>query len=185
MQAQEKWILKKSEDGIEVYSRKLNNEKYREIKVVCAFKTTEKKLVEVLKNVDDHKTWVYNTRLSYLLKRKATDTLIYYTEISVPWPANNRDVVIQLTFHKDSMNNILNIEARNIQGMVPIKKDIVRIPYSLSNWSIKEVNINKIQIEYILKIDPGGALPVWLVNYTAAIGPLKTFKKLKMLTENL
>src|SRR5476649_2241360 len=68
--AQEKWELKKNEDGIAVYTRKLNNERYREIKVICEFKATAARLTKILQDVDHHSDWVYNTKDSHLVKRK-------------------------------------------------------------------------------------------------------------------
>jgi hypothetical protein len=37
---------------------------------------------------------------------------------------------------------------------------------------------NKIQIEYILKINPGGGIPPWMVNMFIARAPFETFKNL-------
>ena len=68
--AQEKWDLKKNENGIAVYTRKLNTGKFKEIRVICEFNGTMAQLTKVLQNVNHHKDWVYNTKVSYLIKRK-------------------------------------------------------------------------------------------------------------------
>src|SRR4051812_17142877 len=82
--AQEKWTLKKNENGIAVYTRKLNSEKFKEIRVVCEFEASADKLIEVLQDVNHHKEWVYKTTESYLISRKNKDTLFYYSKISLP-----------------------------------------------------------------------------------------------------
>src|SRR5215211_5336320 len=84
--AQEKWTLKRNENGIAVYTRKLNSEKFKEIRVVCEFEASTDKLIEILKDVNHHKDWVYKTTESYLISTKNKDTLFYYSKIDLPWP---------------------------------------------------------------------------------------------------
>jgi hypothetical protein len=83
---QDEWALKKNENGIAVYTRKLNNEKYKEIRVICEFNGRAERLIQILQDVDGHKNWVYKTTKSYLISRKNQDTLFYYSEIDLPWP---------------------------------------------------------------------------------------------------
>jgi hypothetical protein len=37
----------------------------------------------------------------------------------------------------------------------------------------------KLRVEYVLSTDPGGAIPGWLVNLGATVGPVNSFRKLK------
>ena len=180
--AQEAWNLKRNQDGIEVYTRKLGNEKYKEIRVITTFNASQVQLVKVLKDVEHHKEWVYNAKRAYLLSKKGPDTIYYYMEASLPWPASNRDMVTQLTFHFDT-GNVLRITALGVSGIVPLNKTLIRIPYSLSEWTVTALNKKQIKIEYVIKINPGGSIPPWLVNYTASIAPYNSFKKLRQRVE--
>jgi hypothetical protein len=126
---------------------------------------------------------VYNTKISYLIKRKSKDTLFYYSEVSLPWPMANRDLAIRLTFEKDSLNKTLKVQARSTDNILPDKPGLVRVPYSLGLWTIITLPNNHIKIDYTFSVNPGGALPVWLVNSMATAGPYNTFKNLKGLIE--
>lgn len=181
--SQEEWSLKKDKNGIAVYTRKLNNEKYKEIRVVCEFRASTNDLAEVLQDVDHHKDWVYKTIKSYLISRKNRDTLFYYSEISLPWPASNRDATVQLAFAHDAVNNNLAISVRSLPDLLPRKPGLIRVPYSLGLYQVSGLPGNRIKIDYTLRVNPGGSLPAWLVNYTATIGPYNTFVKLKELVE--
>jgi hypothetical protein len=181
--AQEEWTLKKNENGIAVYTRRLNSEKYKEIRVICEYNASADQLIKILQDVNNHKDWVYKTTKSYLINRKNKDTLFYYSEISVPWPASNRDAVVQLAFAKDTANKKLSISVRSIPNLLPQKPNIIRVPYSLGLYNVTTLPNNRIKIDYTLSVDPGGSLPAWLVNYTATIGPYNTFLKLKELVE--
>jgi hypothetical protein len=134
--------------------------------------------------VNHHKDWVYGTKVSHLIARKTHDTTIYYSEIALPWPVANRDIVVQLSFEQDTIQKILKIQARGIAGILPKKPNLIRVPYSLGLWNVTSLPNKKIKIEYMFSVNPGGALPVWLVNFTATAAPFNTFKKLKKLMEN-
>ena len=58
-------------------------------------------------------------------------------------------------------------------------KDIVRIQESYSKWVITPLQNGQVKIEYELRVDPGGKVPVWLINMFATKGPFETFKKLR------
>jgi hypothetical protein len=181
--AQENWLLRRNENGIAVYSRMLSSDKYKEIRVICEFNTTLEKLLKVLEDVNDHKNWVYKTTQSYLINRKGKDTLYYYSEMAVPWPASNRDAVVQLLVSKDSLRNTL-VAIRSMPTLLPKKPGIVRVPFSLGIYKISILSSKRLKIDYTLSVDPGGAIPAWLVNYTATMAPYNTFINLKGLVEH-
>jgi len=179
VQAQDKWELKKNENGIEVYARQLANSKLKEIRVICELDATLAELVSVLQDVSNHKTWVYSTRNSYLVKKINANTLIYYTESDLPWPVSDRDLIVELQVNPQPENQQYIIRAKGISDYLPPKPNLVRVPYSLALWKITPVPGNKIKIDYTFSVDPGGSIPAWLINSTAAIGPYNSFIKLR------
>jgi hypothetical protein len=179
--AQEKWQLIKDADGIKIYSRRLASEKFKEIKVNFELAASEDQLVGILKNITHHKDWSYGTRRTYLISKKNKDTIIYYSEVALPWPLSNRDLVIELSFKKDTLTKMLRIQARSIAGILPPKPDLVRVPYSLAVWDVRVLSDKLLEIQYTLSTDPGGALPAWLVNLAASTGPYNSFRKLRNL----
>jgi len=182
--AQDSWELKKNEDGIAVYTRKLDNEKFKEIHVVCEINGNIKQLYGILQNVNHHKDWVYGTMDSHLINRNSADTIYYYSSVHLPWPASDRDLTVQLILKRDNNDKTLHVHAMGINNLLPKKPKLVRVPYSLGLWNVSTLNGNKIKIDYIFSVDPGGSLPAWLVNMMAVRGPFNTFKNLKGLMEN-
>jgi hypothetical protein len=183
--AQDKWQLVKNEDGIKVYTRLLNNEKYKEIKADFQLKATPDQLIGVLQNVSHQKDWSYGTKRAYIISKKGKDTLIYYSEISLPWPLSNRDLVIELSFKKDTINKILHIQAKSIAGILQAKPNLVRVPFSLAVWDVSILPDKQLKVQYTFSTNPGGALPAWLVNFAASVGPYNSFHKLKDIIRKL
>lgn len=177
--AQAKWQLAKDDNGTKIYTRRQPSEKFKEVRAIFELDATEDQLVSVLQDIPHHNAWSYGTKRTYLISRKGKDTIIYYSEVALPWPFANRDLVIELTFKKDTVNSVLHIQAKSIPGIVPRYPDLVRVPYSLATWEVTPVSDKKLRIEYVLSTDPGGSIPGWLVNLGATVGPGNSFRKLK------
>jgi len=129
-------------------------------------------------DVEHLKDWVYNTKLSYLIKRISPLEIYYYTETYIPWPMSNRDVVVHLRIMKDSLQRFMRVTSINENRFVPEKDGKVRVVYSSINWYVTMPTPRTISVIYTFEADPGGSLPAWLVNSFADKGPYESFKKL-------
>jgi hypothetical protein len=175
--SQYKWKFVREKDSIKVYESETAT-KYKAIKVECVLQGTYDKLIAILNDVSLHKRWVYNNKLSYILKRNSIHDFYYYTETIFPWPMSNRDAVIHLTMKRDSLDRFLQITAVGKPNNIPEKKDIVRVPRTSVTWWVTRPTVTTIKIVYTFDADPGGSVPSWLVNSFADKGPLESFKKL-------
>lgn len=179
--AQNDWQLKKDEDGIRVYTGSTDGSRLKSIKVICELDGSLSQLTALLLDAKAHEDWVYNTRSSYVVKQISPTEQIYYSEIGLPWPMTNRDVVVLMTFQQDASTRVLQVNADAIKGDVGIKKGIVRVSHSSVVWKVTPVSSQKMRVEYVAQADPGGNVPAWIVNAFSTKGPLETFKRLKKL----
>ena len=178
--AQKDWKLAKQKEDIKIYTSSVPNSNVKAIKVECEFKAKASELVALLLDVETSADWVYHTKSAKLIKRVSPSELYYYSEVSVPWPVENRDFVAHLTVTQHPASKLVTVDGPAVSGFVPVKKGIVRIAHSTGKWSILPVANNRIKVEYTLHVDPGGSLPTWLVNLFATDGPLHIFKQLKL-----
>lgn len=179
--AQDNWELKKNENGIAVYTRGISNEKLKEIRVVCELPGTTAGLISLLQNVSGHPKWVYLAEKAELVKRLSPRSLVYYTTTDMPWPVTNRDLVVEFSYEEIPGTKNITIRAKSVADYLPPKKGYVRVPYSLATWEVVPLPDNKIKVDYVFRVNPGGAIPSWLVNMAAATGPYNTFVKLREL----
>jgi hypothetical protein len=175
--AQQKWDLKKDDDGIQVYTRKAAKGNIRELRVVCELDATKAQLINTLENVGDYTSWVYSNKKSSILKMISPQNIIYYTQSHLPWPIKDRDLVIELNIV--STPDVLNIQAKSISDYLPKNENYIRVPYSLAQWKVTQAPGNKLKVDYTFSIDPGGNIPSWIVNATMTFGPFNSFAKLK------
>lgn len=177
--AQIQWQLRTQKDGIKVYSSDVPSSKIKAIKVIGDFYATPEQLAAVVMDVNTATDWVYHLKSSTLIKKVSANEIYYYAEVSLPWPAANRDFVAHLTANQNPHSKVVTIDGPAVQGYVPVKKGLVRIDNSIGKWIITPIGPNKVRVEYSIHVDPGGSLPSWLVNMFADEAPVQIFKNLK------
>lgn len=169
------WKLEKDKNGIRVYSRHLTDSKLKEVKVTSTINATLSQLAAFVSDIDHYKEAVYRVAEAHLVKRVSDREFYYYSETEMVWPVSNRDLVIRMEFEMDRATRTLRIRGTNAPDILPPKKGIVRIPHWHSLWTVQELDSKRLQIEYTFEVDPGGELPVWLVNALIAVGPYQSF----------
>ena len=172
------WKLRKSNERIKVFSSSEPHSDFDIIKVEAEVDGTIQKLVSILKDVGNNNKWVYKTRRSYRIDSVNADEFLYYAETAVPWPFSNRDVVIKMLFIPDTINKKLIVQATGIPEAIPQKQGLVRIKKFDGYWQVTQESNNKITINYLLKVDPGGSIPPGISNLFVSNGPFETFNNL-------
>jgi len=178
--AQSDWKLSADKEGIKVYTSIVPDSKIKAVKVECDLNATPSQLVAVVMDINTAPDWVYHVKSAKMVKQVSPSELYYYSEVSLPWPAANRDFVAHLTVSKDPATKIITIDGPAVPGYVPVKKGIVRIANSSGKWVITPIGANQVHVQYSIHVDPGGSLPAWLVNIFATDAPLKIFENLRV-----
>jgi hypothetical protein len=178
LRAQEDWRLKRNDDGIKVYTKNTENSNFKTIKVECIINARMSQLVAFLLDVDRQCDWVYNNKCSRLLKKVCGNEIIFYSEISVPWPCTNRDYISHITITQPSPALVV-IDARAEPDLVPNQEGKVRVRTSNARWEVTPLGPGQLKIVYTVKFDPAGSVPAWLVNMFVTKAPYQTFMKLR------
>lgn len=179
--AQTAWELKKDDEGIKVYTGSIPNSNIKAVKVTCILNASLSGLTALLLDSKAHEQWVYNTKTSYLVKQLSASSQLYYSEISMPWPLTNRDVVVEMNISQTPGTNVMYVSANAVAQYVPLNKNKVRVTMSKVSWTVTPIGNNQLSVVYIGQADPGGDIPAWLANSFSTKGPFETFKKLKEL----
>jgi len=177
--AQNAWTLKKDKNGIKVFSRDNTHSKFNELKVETFLKARLSDLAAVILDIPDYPQWSFNVKSCKLLRQVSPSELYIYTEISSPWPADNRDLPIHIKITQDPATKQMTIAVECIPDLVPRQKNIVRVPVSKETWLVTPVDASTIRIDYQLEVDPGENPPAWLINMFSVKGPYETFSRLK------
>jgi hypothetical protein len=177
--SQSAWELKKDKDNIRIYSRSVKDCKFNELKAVFDLPGNFTQLRSILEDVSNYKSWVYSTSSSTLIERRSESEIVYYSQVSAPWPLSNRDFYSDTRITLDSCNRHMRISSRNIDSLSPSKDHLVRIPYLRAEWIISILSPTIMHVEYTLAWNPGGSIPAWVANMFATTGPFQSFSQLK------
>ena len=182
LNAQINWALKKDKDNIKVYTGTTPNSAFKSVRVTCILPGTLSQLTALLLDVDAHKDWVYSTKHSYLVKQVSPWQQIYYSEIDLPWPLANREIVVIMDIMQDPVSKMLIVKIENAENTrIAVKNGTVRVPASSVTWKVTPLKNNNLSVEYFGQADPGGSVPAWAANSFCTKGPFETFKNLRKL----
>ena len=173
------WQLQTNKDGIQVYMRAQPGSRFQEVKVDCEMPGTLAQLVALYSDVANYKNVIRNTRTAYVLRRVSETEFFYYLESQLPALVSNRDLVMRLQFAYTPATHCLQIHTRSVDDLVPVKAGIVRVPYCTGEWQVWALSATRLKITYCFRVDPGGALPAWLVNRLAPVAPYQSFLQLR------
>lgn len=171
--AQEAWRLAQSEDNINVYVREVANSGYFAFKATMSVKTTESKVVKILKDADKFPEWFAFTASAKLLSQSEHEQ-IFFMETDYPWPYSNECMNYRMLFEKLQDNSLkISITGTNIG---------IHCDYSLkkaSGYIVLEQEQEAIKITYYFHSEPSQGIPTWLINPRIHTMPFQTFQALR------
>jgi hypothetical protein len=175
--------LRKDRDGIKVYTCHTDTSRFKSIVAEFTINSSFNDLMDRMMDVDGYTKWQFNTVEAKVLGRSSQSEQIYRTIVEAPWPIIDRDMVVRMTVHVDENKNEASIDAESVKGILPSSNNYVRVPSSRAHWIVKRGKEKNLEVRYTMQIDPGGAVPSWLVNWVCAQAPYESFKNLKAILE--
>ncbi len=178
------WRLEKEKNDIAVYSRHLDGSPFIQVKGVTVVNAELAVVGEVLKDDSASPQW-----MSSCIERRDINILdrnnrIVYNILNFPWPFQNRDAVIKSATHIDPNTGdvVVNSWAIN-EPLVPINKQYVRLTELRQQFILRYIEKEKTRVSFIVHLDPGGKLPVRVVNMGVKETPYKDLLGLKKMVK--
>jgi len=131
----------------------------------------------LLSNVPLYAQWVYKCDSSVRIKTVHSNDFYYYIRSGFPFPFSDRDLIVHSQQWVDTATGIYHSHSTASPDMITANPDVVRITVFESTWEISPMPDGQVQINYFAKSNPGGDIPVWLINMAIARGPYETMKK--------
>lgn len=168
------WKLEKSKNGIKVYSNIPEGESLKQIKTYTIVKSSLSSLIAILLDVPNYPSWIYNCSEGRIVKKINEFELIYYSISDVPWPIQNRDLVLHNKIHQNKKTKVVYSTSTPKLNLIPKIKGMVRIEDMYGEWKFSPLKNGFVLIEYNLKIDVGGKVPPWVINLFIEKGPYQS-----------
>lgn len=174
-----KWDLAKDKKGVKVYLRKVEGSDFKEFKGVLTLKASLASLVGLVRDVETSPDWVENCHRSELLERINANETYTYSLSKAPWPVKNRDTIVHNVISRDQGTGAVTIRQTAKPDYIPEKKNIIRVQRLEGFWQFTPQDEGSVEVVYQALSDPGGDIPVWLVNSSLVSQPYKTLLKMQ------
>ncbi len=177
------WKIVRQQKGIDVYVKPIAESPVNAVKATKIIDCSMATALTALLDVSNHANWMYQCKNAEVIKKINDTTWYYYAQSSTPWPVLDRDYVSKIVVRKKNKNSI-SVVGVGIPDYLPEKADIVRLPYSLSEWKFTSLGPQKIYSELFLSVNAGGSVPAWLLNLFISKGPYQTMLNFSKIVHN-
>ena len=174
----ESWTVLRDESSITVYSRDVPNSKFSEWLAQTTINVRLSALVALIMDGNSHAQWIDSVDESRVLKVMSPTQSYIYTYSGAPWPIDDRDAVVLSSAKQDMNTFIVTIHSDSVPEYLSRQKDVVRVAYINSTWTLIPLKSGEVEVTYQVHNDPGGELPPWLINNLAFDQPYYTLENL-------
>lgn len=180
--AEPAWKLAKSDQAITIYLKPNVKSNAQEFLGKMEINACQKEATHLLTDVSRTKEWLFNTIDAELIHKAPDGTQTIHSKTAVPWPLKNRDTVLEMRTHSFNRSDIVTLQAK--PEALPLEPDYVRTPLMYGFWRMEPVNNGeRIAVTYHMMLDPGGHVPLWIVNLFVVDAPFETMKALRSMLE--
>ena len=185
LHAQEDWVLSSDGKDIKTYYRESAESDIKELKIITSIEAPAILVFELLNDIDLYDDWVYRTSEAKLVQYYNNRSLQYYAVVDFPWPFDDREMYIKSSYtispdQKSISTNSMAVPRKDIES----REDHVRITDMVLGWDLEEDEQGVTHVTYVLRSDPGGSIPAWMVNLALEAGPKQTMTNLRDLVYN-
>jgi hypothetical protein len=181
--AHAEWKLEKDEAGIKVYLNEVKGSEIKAFKGVTTIKASMDTLLAIVKDTDNFDKWIHQCTEPKVLKAvNFHDT--YSRQINdLPWPVDDREVVMFTAISKDSSKERIYISLEARPDYIPKNKDYVRVTKLNGFYLFNALPDGMTEVTWQQHTEPGGSLPVWLINALVVDIPFKSLEAMRTLAQ--
>ncbi len=179
------WRLVKEQEGIQVYTRKMEDSPIAQSRATVTLETELPALLAVITDGDNQQRWVDSVDESRTIRRIDATKAYVYTVSKAPWPVSDRDAVVLTEVVRDPASPVVEIRSHAAPDLLPEEKGHIRVRMVDSRWRLTPLADNRVEVSYLLHSDPGGQIPAWLINSMVVDQPFNTLRNLRDILEEL
>ena len=173
----EDWRLRKDADGVRIYTRKTSESPVEQFRGTVHLSASVESVVSLIEDMESAPQWIHYCRLGKTLAKTPQGTYTY-TITKLPWPMNDRDVVV-LNKKSQDKSGIVTIDFTAAPEYIPNKENMVRISKLKGSWRLSPEKGGMVGVEYTVLSDPGGGISPWMTNMGIVDQPFKTLQNMK------
>jgi hypothetical protein len=174
------WQLVKETDGIVLWSRRTEGHPLFEFRGRTVVPEPIDQVSAVIWDTQHKRDWLTDCAESDVVERPTGPTAIIYNRMKMPAIVADRDVVFQSTVSINAQALWVRFDFRNIiDPRRPPREGIVRMAALEGYLLLRKASATTTEVTYQALVDPGGAIPTFLVNLVLGDVPIQTLRALR------
>jgi hypothetical protein len=159
-------------------------------KEVWAEKTVEANALDVqtaLMDSGSFRLWMPYVKESRVVTTNPDGSRVAYAKLNFP-VVDARDYTISVVDEKKLAEDGTGEYVQRwkvVDGVLPERKDVVRLKYNDGTWQVTPKGENKAHIVYKFSVDPGGSIPGWLASFGQKDGVIDTLEAVEKRAQKL
>ena len=171
--AQEQWKSVSDDNGVAIYSRKVDGHEESEFKGITDIDQPIEVIGAVLAEIPAYTGWFFKCRQAEKIPQISSTAynFMVYIALDAPWPLWPRDVVYDVKIRIDMASGKVDVRCKAMpEPVVPARKDHVRIVDSEIHWVLERSEPHQTRITFTMRTDAGG----FVSGYWSDLGCRKT-----------
>mgnify|MGYP000154624432 CR=1 FL=1 len=162
------WKEERSDEHIVIYSRKIPGTEIREVKATAVMTGTISEAVTIIFDRKSHPgTMPYIIKSVVLAKDEQCD--VSYNIVSLPL-ASNRDYLVRSCLERISTHEVKLWWEPATHPDYPPNNENVRVTVNRGWYIFRQIEPDKLLVDYYIYTDPGGSLPPFIKNIANRTG---------------
>lgn len=163
------WQTLAKKDGITVAKQRVEGSSLLRFRGTGVIRTDIVTLLFNIQDVKNHYKWMGKMYGQKMIERPSDYEAIYYAAMKAPWPIFDRDYVIHVRLKPNLEKQFLVLVAKETKhSKYPVYSNKVRMPLARFSWYLKPLKQDGglyTWVNMTFRIDPGGLLPNWAINF--------------------
>jgi hypothetical protein len=169
------WRLRKDEDNIQVYTRKVDGSPFDAVRTVTVMQDVRlSALTALIIDAEACTNWASRCVESYVYQRLSESDAYVYTHSNMPFPIKNRDVLTHAVWSQDATSLTVRVDSEATTGILDNIAGRLRLTQLRLGWIFKPLESGAVEISNEAHIDPGSSLPGWITNLLLVSIPYET-----------
>jgi hypothetical protein len=181
--AAQTWELKVDQEGIKVYTRKIEGSNVVQFKGEATVKSNLGGILALIDSVPEYPRWMHNCGESRRIKKLSQSSGYSYYVIDAPWPVSDRDACVFYQVKQDPATKVVTISITGVKDYLPEADGRVRIPLVNASWQLIPVSRGVTKVVYQAHSEIGGYVPAAIVNAYITDTPYYNLLHLKTIVE--
>ncbi len=178
----EEWKLGKNSDGISIFTRKTDQSSIEQFRGTVKIESSMAAAVALIQDMDSVQKWIHYSKSGKTLTKNGKSSLTY-TITNLPWPLNNRDIVVNNTLTQ-SNDGTVTIKFEGAPDSYPVTENMIRIRKLTGDWVLVPAENHMVSVTYTVLSEPGGRIPSWVVNMGIVDQPFITLQNMRKMVKN-